>query len=425
MGVDHFVSNIYLASADSHMKKSKTHDGKRGRGKLRPVDAKLAKAVQVTLEVLRERVFKSVREARKSSGLSAAEFDQAVERLAREKLVATTEGRATRGGSPHKSIRVCGERGYVAAVDIGGTNLRVVIADMAGTIVGKWSGSTVGASSPAKLVRLIHNGVSKLLRQAGLRAKALLAIAAGVPGVTDLTSGMVLLTSYLGGWRDVPLGRMLEKRFGVPAVIDNDVRLGAVGERWKGSARGVDDFVFLAIGTGVAAGICMNGELLRGPGSAAGEVGYLIVPGTSENGVGAGNPGALEAAIGGEGIKTQWQHHTQRLYGEALHNLHATDVFERATSGDESAKSVLERSARILAHAIYNISVVLNCPLFILGGGVGMSAILRDATESVLQDYSQPVRPQLRLSSLGPDAQLFGALRLALDAAEKRIGVSA
>ena len=207
------------------------------------------------------------------------------------------------------------------------------------------------------------------------------------------------------------------------AVIENDVRLGAMGERWKGSARGVNDFVFLAIGTGIAAGICVNGELLRGPGFAAGEVGYLIVPGTREDAVPEGHPGALESAIGGEGIRAQWKNGTQRMYGEALYDLSATDIFERATNGNEQAQSVLERSARILAHTIYDISVVLNCPLFILGGGVGMSVILRDATESILKKYSQPVRPQLRLSSLGPDAQLFGALRLALDAAEKKIGL--
>jgi len=373
---------------------------------------------------LSENDFKTAREARKGSGLSAAEFGAAVQWLREKGLVEKIEGRTVRRRSG-QSLRIRGERGHVVAVDIGGTNLRVVVADIAGTIVGKWSGSTVGASSPSKVVQLIHRGVTKILRHAGLKADSLLAIAAGVPGVTDSKNGMVLLTSYLGGWKDVPLGQMLEKKFAAPAVIENDVRLGAMGERWKGSARGVNDFVFLAIGTGIAAGICVNGELLRGPGFAAGEVGYLIVPGTHEDAVSEGNPGALESAIGGEGIRAQWTNDTQRMYGEALHDLSATDIFERATNGDDQAQSVLERSARILAHAIYDISVVLNCPLFILGGGVGMSAILRDATESLLNEFSQPVRPQLRPSSLGPDAQLFGALRLALDAAEKKIGLKA
>jgi predicted NBD/HSP70 family sugar kinase len=377
------------------------------------------------LELLREKDFKSIEEARRMSGLSSPQFAATVRLLEKKELVeANAEVRSGRG-TRSRTLRIRGGRGYVAAVDIGGTNLRLVIADMTGAIVGKWSGSTGGASSPERVVRLIQKGVENILRRTGLRRDALLAIAAGAPGVTDSNRGVVLLTSYLGGWKDVPLGSLLEKALGVPTAIENDVRLGAVGERWRGSGRGVADFVFIAIGTGIAAGIYLNGELLHGPDFAAGEIGYLIVPGTPDVGVQQGAPGALESAIGGEGIRAQWQQLAQRLYGEAPHSLTATDIFELALTGDEQARNVLARSARILAHAVYNIAVVLNSSLFILGGGVGMSTLLRDATERVLESYSEPVRPKLRLSSLGPDAQLFGALRLALDAAEKRIGIRA
>ena len=364
-------------------------------------------------------------EIRKSSGLAPREFAAAIGLLEKKRLVERTDGRAVTGRSRSESLQVCADYGYVAAVDIGGTNLRLVVADMAGAIVGKWMGSTVGASSPGQVVQLIRKGVKHIQRQTGVREETLLAIAAGAPGVADSKNGVVLLTSYLGGWKDVPLGKLLEEALDAPAVIENDVRLGAVGERWKGSARGLDNFVFLAIGTGIAAGICVNGELLRGPEFAAGEVGYLVVPGTPEVGVREGTPGPLESVIGGEGIKVQWRQFTQRMYGEALSDLSATDIFDRALDGDEYARQVLDRTAKILAHAVYNISVVLNCPHFILGGGVGTSAILRDAAERVLESYTEPTRPKLSLSSLGPEAQLIGAVRLALDAAEKRIGIRA
>jgi glucokinase len=84
------------------------------------------------------------------------------------------------------------------------------------------------------------------------------------------------------------------------------------------------------------------------------------------------------------------------------------------------AKVVLDRSAQLLAYAVYNISLVLNPSLFVLGGGVGMNGALRDATEAVLQRYSEPAQPRLIISSLGQDAQLMGAIRLALDAVERR-----
>jgi glucokinase len=383
-----------------------------------------SKETSALLELLREKDFKSMAEIRKSSGLPPREFAAAVGLLKKKRLVERTNGRMFLGRRS-ECLQVRADCGYVAAVDIGGTNLRLVVADMAGAIVGKWMGSTVGASSPGQVVQLIRKGVKQIQRQRGVREGTFLAIAAGAPGVTDSKNGVVLLTSYLGGWKDVPLGKLLEDAFGAPAVIENDVRLGAMGERWKGSARGLDNFVFLAIGTGIAAGICVNGELLHGPEFAAGEVGYLVVPGTPEVGVREGTPGPLESVIGGEGIKAQWRQFTQRMYGEALSDLSATDIFDRAMDGDEHARRVLDRTAKILAHAVYNISVVLNCPHFILGGGVGTSAILRDAAESVLQSYTEPARPKLSLSSLGPEAQLIGAVRLALDAAEKRIGIRA
>jgi len=329
-----------------------------------------------------------------------------------------------RGNGKHQErVAVRGEFGYVAGVDIGGTNLRVVVADMSGAIVGKWCGSTVEASAPGKIVQLVQTGVKQVLRQAGLRQGSLLGIAAGAPGVTDSKKGVVLLTSYLGGWKNVPLGKLLEESLGVPAAVENDVRLGAMGERWRGSAQGRSDFVFLAIGTGIAAGIYANGELLRGPDFAAGEVGYLMVPGTAEAAAREGMPGALESAIGGEGIRQQWQQSTERMYGEALNDLSATDIFERALTGDGRAEAVLNRAAQMLAYAVYNMSVVLNCSLFILGGGVGMSPILRDAAQRVLERFTEPARPKMCLSSLGQDAQLIGALRLALDLAERRAGI--
>jgi len=397
--------------------------------KLRRLSNRAASAADGTglalplLELLRERDFHSVEEFRKSSGLAPHEFEAAVGVLEKKRVIERTNGKTLTGRVRPERLQIRSSSGYVAAVDVGGTNLRLVIADMAGAIVGKWTGLTVDASSPAKVVHLIQRGVHHIVQETDIRLDALLAISAGVAGVTDSKQGVVLLTSYLGGWKDVPLGKMLSDSLGVPAVIENDVRLGAVGERWRGSARGLDNFVFLAIGTGIAAGICVNGELLHGPGFAAGEVGYLVVPGTAEEGVRAGNPGALESAIGGEGIKSQWRQLTQRMHGEAMGDLNATDIFDRAQAGDENARRVLESTAKILAQAVYNISVVLNCTHFILGGGVGTNEILRDAAENVLNTYTEPEQPKLCLSSLGPDAQLIGAVRLALDAAEKRIGI--
>ena len=320
-------------------------------------------------------------------------------------------------GPPSERLRLDREQRYVIGVDIGGSNLRIALADVNGAVLGKWLASTKKTSSPKTVVAQIRAGVGHLVRESGVPRSSLLAVAAGAPGVTDRQQGMVFATSYLNGWKDVPLVRLLESALHLPAAIENDVKLAAIGENWIGAARGIPDFVFLAIGTGIAAGIFVNGRLVHGPKWVAGEVGYMIVPGTAEAPAKRGMPGSLESVIGGEGIKQQWRSATKKRHVRDR-DLTATGIFYDALRGDRRAKGVLEQSARILAYAVYNISTILNSSLFVLGGGVGMSATLLEATERILAKYTQPAQPKLILSSLGQDAQLMGAIRLALETAE-------
>ena len=306
----------------------------------------------------------------------------------------------------------------VVGVDIGGSNLRVALADLRGTVLGKWSASTKETSSPEMVIAQIGKGIDSLLKAASASRSSLAAIAAGAPGITDREAGIVVATSFLRGWRDVPFQSLLEAAFHIPAAVENDVRMAALGEHWKGVARGVSDFVFLAIGTGIAAGIFANGTLLQGANCTAGEVGYLYVPGASELVAQPGTPGSLESTIGGDGIRQQWlEAGKSSAYSKPSTG---TEIFDLALSGDPLAKIVLDRSAKLLAYAVYNISLVLNPSLFVLGGGVGMNRALRDATEAALKRYSEPAQPKLIISSLGQDAQLMGAIRLALDTLERR-----
>ncbi len=306
----------------------------------------------------------------------------------------------------------------VVGVDIGGSNLRVALADLRGTVWDKWSASTKETSSPEMVIAQIGKGIDSLLKGSLATRASLAAISAGVPGITDSEAGVVVATSYLRGWSDVPFQNMLESAFHLPAAVENDVRIAALGEHWIGSARGISDFVFLAIGTGIAAGIFANGALVRGANCAAGEIGYMYVPGTLEEAAQRGAPGSLETALGGDGIRQQWLDAGQGDAGSRP--LTATEIFDLALTGDPLAKGILARSAQLLAYAVYNISLVLNASLFVLGGGVGMSGTLRDATEALLKRYSEPAQPKLITSSLGQDAQLMGAIRLALNTVERR-----
>jgi glucokinase len=307
--------------------------------------------------------------------------------------------------------------GYVAGVDIGGTNLRMALTDMSGNILAKCSSTTAGVRDPQFVIQRIYEGVTQMLLQIAASADALKSIAIGVPGVTNIDDGTVIATSYLMGWRNVSLRVLVEEKLKMPVVIDNDVNLAAIGESWTGAAKDVQDFVFLAIGTGLGAGIVLNGHIYRGNHWSAGEIGYMLVPGAPGGPKQDGEPGALENAIGGEGIKLQWK----KLRVPALpENLNATEIFDLALQGNSLAETILQKSATLLAQAIYNISVVLDCPLFVLGGSVGLHPALCDATQKTLSQWERHGRFHVVRSALGADAQLMGAIRVALDTANAK-----
>jgi glucokinase len=307
--------------------------------------------------------------------------------------------------------------GYVVGVDVGGTNLRMALADMTGTPLIKWSASTVGLRGPDAVIGLIVDGVRKLLTKAAAAPEALKSVAVGVPGVTNTEDGVVIATSYLMGWRNVPLKALLENELHTPAVVDNDVNLAAIGEGWAGAAKGSKDFVFLAIGTGIGAGIVLNGGLYRGSCWAAGEIGYMLLPGTVGGPENSHEPGPLERMIGGEGLREQWRR-TWRVDKTSLPSeLTATEIFDHAMRGEPLAQTILGTSATLLAHTIYNISLVLNCSLFVLGGSVGLHPALRDEVQSIAEQWNIRGRPNVVCSALGTEAQLLGAIRAALDTA--------
>lgn len=308
--------------------------------------------------------------------------------------------------------------GYVVGVDVGGTNLRLALADMSGNIAARWVAKTVGMREPGMVIRLILDGTKNVLSQVQASPSALRLIAIGIPGVTDVENGIVVATSYLMGWQNVPLRALVEKELNIPATIDNDVNFAAIGESWTGCATGVRDFVFLAIGTGIGAGILLDGRPYRGSCWAAGEVGYMLVPGITENPGKPNEPGALESMIGGEGVRTQWQKRWSAERTSLPRELNATEIFDHALKGDSEALTILRQSATLLAQAIKNIFLVLNCPLFVLGGSVGMHPALCDATRENLEQWNLRGAPRLAVSSLGADAQLQGAVRAALDSVD-------
>lgn len=365
------------------------------------------------------------------SGLSAPTVSSGIAHLERLGLVEQLGDGESSGGRPPGLLRFNARHGYVAGVDIGGTRVRMMLADLSGNAIAQSSLLLEeGQKTPKAVCQLIHHGLKDMCKQSGTPLRKLLHLTAGAPGITNVDQGVVLSAPNLKDWNDVPLRELLERVTGIPSVVENDTNLAAVGEYWRGAALGIESFIFIALGTGVGAGIFINGRLHRGAQWSAGEIGYMGVSGKKRVPMRMRDLGQLEQVIGGAGIEEEWRRqllakddgHTPYAKETLAHltTLRASQIFDLAAEGDRAALEVVGYSSGILADAIADISLLLNPEVVVLGGGVGSHPELCRATERLVQRH-EFAQPKLRSSSLGTQAQLHGAVCTSLSAVESLI----
>ncbi|WP_235011748.1 ROK family transcriptional regulator [Bryocella elongata] len=376
------------------------------------------------LRLIREHNPCSKAELVRLSGLSAPTVSSAVSHLATLGLIEHLGEGESSGGRPPEMLRFHAGHGHVAGVDIGGTRLRMVLADLNGRIVTQWAHQfTEKERTPRAVCDLILEGLRCCCQEIGGSMRKVLHLTAGAPGITNVETGVVVSAPNLTDWNGVPLRAMLEERLDLPVSVENDTNLAAVGEHWRGSAKGVANFVFIAMGTGVGAGIFLLDRLHHGANWSAGEIGYMSVEGQPREPLRIRAVGQLERIIGGLAIEKEWHRllaKRGRTTDAALRRLRASEVFDLAAEGDRLAREVVQYTARILAHSISELSLVLDPEMVILGGGVGSHAELCRATDKLLSE-NEFGRPALRQSSLGPQAQLHGAISVSLSASEMKL----
>jgi predicted NBD/HSP70 family sugar kinase len=309
--------------------------------------------------------------------------------------------------------------GWVLGLDIGREWVRAALTDLTGVTVARSASRTVSTSAAA-LIAQLRSAAEQLTTEAAIGLTDLDQVVVGTPGVIRPGDDHLSLAPNLPSWEGPEVVSSIRAALVAPVQFENDVNLAAVGEHVQGIARGVDDFVLLSVGTGVGMGVILDGELRRGAGGLAGEVGYLDLDldldRTDARPRAAWGRGAFEALTSSAAVIELAR--AEGLTGVAT----AADVFGLARAGDVAARTVVHAEARRLGHAIAAIAAVLDPELVILGGGIGAGAgdLLLGPVTDTLQTIS-PFSPRLAVSSLGSDAVLAGAAALGLRPALDRI----
>ena len=308
------------------------------------------------------------------------------------------------------------DRRFIAGIDIGGTNIRCAVADLKQLtrMHARRSVRTPVDAAPRAFVELISAQINLCLDEAGLSRTMLASVGCAAPGITDAEAGVVISAANLQGWRDVPLARLLEVRFGVPAAIENDVRAAALGELKYGAGSMKEDcrsLVYMTISTGVSAGIIVDGKPLRGAHHFAGELGYFL-PDPAHIGKDWGNNGCLELTAAGVGIAQEWATRHENLPTD----FSAADVFAAARAGDDVAVKITERASGYLAQAAVALCTIIDPEVFVLGGGIAENEPRLVERISEVVRSTLPYPPPVVKAELGGDSPLIGALTLAVTA---------
>jgi len=306
-----------------------------------------------------------------------------------------------------------GPRPLVAGVDIGGSHFSLALADEDGRFLGRASSPIRGDEGPDRILAMTAEAIQAALAEQQSSQEDLKAVGVAVPGFVDPETGVVGVASNLAGWTNVPVAEMLRRRFKVPVTVDNDVNLAALGEMWRGAGRRRRHLLFVAPGTGIGAGIIIDGRLHRGAHHFAGEIGYCC-PSPEYLDKDYGLLGCLETLASGPGLLRRAR---ERLGGRLPAGATARDVFEMASAGDAEAAALCEETATLIGIAVGNVVAALDPEVVVFGGGLSREgeALLGRVREVVYRMV--PVRPEIVVSALGDDAQLYGAVRAALEAA--------
>jgi glucokinase len=293
----------------------------------------------------------------------------------------------------------------VAALDVGGTTIKGAVVDHAGTVLSRKRRPTPARDRPAEEVLAAVVAAVGELVGAAPAGVAVRGVGLVVTGIVDERHGLAVRAENVG-WRNVPVRSLIEQATGLPAGFGHDVRAGALAEWRLGAGRGLDDLVFVPVGTGVSAGIIAQGRLLTG-GGYAGEIGHLNV-GHGEP-CPCGGRGCVEAVASAAAVARRYAAAAGRPVSGA------GEVAERMVAGDPAARRVWADATEALALALAWTSVVLAPQAILLGGGLARSGglLLEPLRQGLDRHLGAVRRPRLLPAALQDEAGCLGAALLA------------
>jgi len=315
---------------------------------------------------------------------------------------------------------------YYIGVDLGGTKLYTALADEDGKIISGKKMPTEADKGEEVIINNITASIDSVLKDSGVAKKDVEKIGIGSPGPLSVRKGIIYETANMS-WENVPILKIMEEKTGLPVKLENDANAAALGEKWFGAGKGIDDLIYITVSTGIGGGIIINKRAYHGFDGAAGEVGHMIIEPDGPQ-CGCGNYGCLESLASGTAIARDGKdllesNQPETMIREMSNNnpdqVDALLIARAAKKGDKIAKDLYLKAGWYLGIGLANLINLFNPEMIVLGGGIMRDKeLMDDSMQKSLEDRA--ISTSLELVNickveLGDEAGVKGAIAVAME----------
>ncbi|MFZ6030404.1 MAG: ROK family protein [Chloroflexota bacterium] len=360
------------------------------------------------------------------TGLTRAAVTGIVGELVHSGLIREAEAGPTAGGRRPVLLEVNPEGGYVVGLDVGVSNVNLVLADFSTRVIDELDIAFDSHQMPDIAIEQIDENLRQLLNKAGLRLDQVKSIGVGLPGPVLLDKDLLTSQMLMPSWENFPVRARMQALWQVPVSLNSSAALGALGEWASGAGRGEQDLAYVKVGSEISTGLMLGGHLYRGTNGYAGEIGHMSVSDERALCV-CGKYGCLSAVAGGIAIARQAREavyagrRTQLADLDAVDAITARDVANAASMGDLAAQQIVNRAGRYIGVAVAQLVNILNPGMIVIGGGISqMGDMLIEPIRQAVREHSwHPAARSVRIMAamLGKRSTGMGAVIQALNLA--------
>jgi predicted NBD/HSP70 family sugar kinase len=306
------------------------------------------------------------------TGLAPQTISNISRRLLDQELIVEAGRQSSGPGKPRTILRLNPLGRYALGVHLDPTVMTFVMLDLSGAVVAHSSERTPTVTDPDRVIAQISSSLLALIRTSGVDHDRIAGVGIAAPGPIDRVRGTVVDPPHLTGWHRVPLRDALAEATGLPAILDKDVSASAVAEMWSGGENGAGSFIFCYLGTGIGAGLVVQGEIVRGSSDNAGEIGHIV---TDPDGPPCfcGLRGCLAVTCVPQALVQEAEAlgvlgGTPAGSDTLAVDARFTELCDAAAGGDAVARDIIERSAVRITRAVAVVANMLDVDRVVFGG---------------------------------------------------------